>query len=284
MKRLYRISKLHQRLNGWRRVWAYEGASPHAPCGKVTELGECAMEIPNENRVRKYLLRAKFAGGAVQAENEWEVYAFPRVAARPVPANVRMVNDIGEAELVAALKRGERILLLGAGPFKSLPTTFRIGMAGRCSGNLATVIKPDHPIFRDFPHDGFCGWQFRRLMEGGRAVQLEAGVPFDPIVDVASSVKNVIRQAALFEYRIGEGRLLVCSFAFHEVDPAAKWLKDRLVEYAASASFAPAHALSVGQLCAVIHAPLLTGESNSNVARNPNDPSSDVRAGTFAQP
>ena len=60
----------------------------------------------------------------------------------------------------------------------------------------ATVIKRDHPIFRDFPHGGYCGWQFRRLMEGGRAVQLEAGIPFDPIVDVASSVKNVIRQAA----------------------------------------------------------------------------------------
>ncbi len=182
------------------------------------------------------------------------------------------------------MKRGERVLLLGAGPFKSLPTTFRIGMAGRCSGNLATVIKRDHPIFRDFPHDGYCGWQFRRLMEGGCAVQLEAGIPFDPIVDVASSVKNVIRQAALFEYRIGEGRLLVCSFAFHEDDPAAGWLKGRLVEYAASDSFAPTHSLTADQLRAVVDAPLLTGESNSNLARNPNDPSSAVRAADFAQP
>ena len=157
-------------------------------------------------------------------------------------------------------------------------------MAGRCSGNLATVIKRDHPIFRDFPHDGYCGWQFRRLMEGGRAVQLEAGIPFDPIVDVASSVKNVIRQAALFEYRIEEGRLLVCSFAFHEDDPAAGWLKDRLVEYAASDSFAPTHSLTADQLRAVVDAPLLTGESNSNLARNPNDPSSAVRAANLAQP
>ena len=155
------------------------------------------------------------------AGNEWEVYAFPRVAARPAPAGVKVVADISEAELAAAMERGERVLLLGAGPFKSLPTTYRIGMAGRTSGNYATVVKAGHPALGGFPHDGFCGWQFRRLMEGGRAVQLEAGVPFDPVIDVASSVKFPIRQAALFEYRVGDGRLLVCSFAFADGDPAA---------------------------------------------------------------
>jgi hypothetical protein len=182
------------------------------------------------------------------------------------------------------MERGERVLLLGAGPFKSLPTTFRIGMAGRCSGNLATVIKRNHPIFRDFPHDGYCGWQFRRLMERGRAIQLEAGIPFDPIVDVASSVKNVIRQAALFEYRIGEGRLLVCSFNLSGTDPASAWLKRRLVDYAASDAFEPELSLTPEEVKSVTAAPLLTGESNSNEARNPNDPSSSVRAADFAQP
>ena len=70
-------------------------------------------------------------------------------------------------------EKGEKVLLFGAGPFKSLPTTFRIGLAGRCSGNYATVIKSGHPAFEGLPHDGYCGWQFRRLMEGGAAVQLE---------------------------------------------------------------------------------------------------------------
>jgi hypothetical protein len=134
------------------------------------------------------------------------------------------------------------------------------------------------------PHEGFCGWQFRRLMEGGHSVQLEAGVPFDPIIDVASSAKYVIRQSSLFEYRVGEGRLLVCSFKFGDSDPAAKWLKARLVEYAASGDFAPAHAITIAQLKAVLEAPLLTGAKNDNRARNPADPSSNVRADRYARP
>ena len=121
-------------------------------------------------------------------------------------------------------------------------------------------------------------------MEGGRAVQLEAGVPFDPIIDIASSVKMPIRQGMMFEYRVGKGRLLVCSFAFRADDPAAAWLRSRLVDYASGEAFDPPQSISSVQLHAVVNAPLLSGAQNKNRARNPNDPSSDVRAGKFAQP
>jgi hypothetical protein len=122
-------------------------------------------------------------------------------------------------------------------------------------------------------------------MENGRAVQLEAGVPFDPEIEVVSSDKYPIRQAALFEYRVGRGRLLVCSFNFKDGDPASAWLKDRLVRYASSDAFRPALSMTVDQLRAVIDAPLLTGsERNENRANNANDPSSLVREGRYAEP
>ena len=259
-------------------LWGAVRRVSDVQCGVVGELGEFEVKIPNGNRARKYILRARFSSKAFTAENEWEVYAFPLLSTNGAPVvaaarqNVRMVDDISCEELVAAMSRGERVLLLGTGPFRSLPATFRIGLAGRCSGNYATVIKQGHPALAGFPHDGFCGWQFRRLMEGGRVVQLEAGVPFDPIIDVASSDKFPIRQSALFEYRIGDGRLLVCSFNFQNGDPASAWLKKRLSDYVAGDEFAPTLNLTPGELRAVVSAPLLTGEANRNKARNPNDP------------
>ena len=274
------------------KVWSASRAAGTVANGRLSPLGAFDVEIPQSGLARKYRLKAKFTGGEVRADNEWEIYAFPNPKTRNSErgtrnsklATVRVVEDISEAELASAMEKGERVLLLGAGPFKSLPTTYRIGMAGRCSGNYATVIKAGHLALEGLPHEGFCGWQFRRLMEGGRAVQLEAGVPFDPIIDIASSVKFPIRQAMLFEYRIGVGRLLVCSFKFGTDDPAAAWLRARLVEYAASEAFNPAQALTTEQLHAVINAPLLSGAKNQNRARNPGDPSSNVRAGAFAQP
>lgn len=268
-------------------AWSGERYVGEVKCGVIKGLGEFDVEIPNENHVRKYLLRATFTSRAATAENEWEIYAYPRSSTPPLPhltTPPRVVDDISLEELVAAMERGERVVLFGAGPFKSLATTFRIGLAGRCSGNYATVIKQGHPALAGLPHDGFCGWQFRRLMEGGRAVQLEAEIPFDPIIDVASSDKFPIRQSALFEYRVGEGRMLVCSFNFYKGDPVAEWLKARLVEYASCDEFAPELRLTPEELRAVISAPLLTGEANGNKARNPNDPASLVRAGPLARP
>ena len=260
--------------------------------GGIAMVGEFEIVVPESDTPKKYLLRASLDG---LASNEWELYAFPHSPTpslthsptHPLPHSStcpRIVADISADDLIAAMAAGERVLLLGAGPFKSLPTTFRIGMAGRCAGNFATVIKAGHLALEGLPHDGYCGWQFRRLMEGGKAVQLEAGIPFDPIVDVASSVKFVIRQAALFEYRVGEGRLLVCSFSFDNKDPAAAWLRARLVAYASSDAFEPVQSLTPAQLRAAIDAPLLRADIDRNRARNPNDPASDVRAGKFAQP
>ena len=265
-------------------AWTDERPVGDVPNGCLSPLAAFDVGIPASGSAAKYFLRAKLSGGGKTIENEWEIYAFPRVEQKPLPSNVRVAKSMGEAELAAALANGDRVLLFGAGPFKSLPTTYRIGMAGRTSGNFATVVKARHPAMAGMPHDGFCGWQFRRLMEGGRAVQLEADVPFDPIIDIASAVKFPIRQAALFEYRVGEGRLLVCSFAFRPDDPAAEWLRARLVDYAAGDAFDPSARLTPAQLHAVINAPLVTGGQNANRARNPNDPSSNVRAGAFAQP
>ena len=265
-------------------VWSDRRMVGDVPNGRLSRLGSFEVKIPESVKAMKYFLRATLASGAKETGNEWEIYAFPAVTASTMPTNVKVVEDVSEADLAAMLAKGERVLLLGAGPFKSLPMTYRVGMAGRTSGNYATVIKTGHPALDGLPHEGYCGWQFRRLMEGGRAVQLEAGVPFDPISDIASSVKFPIRQAGLFEYRVGEGRLLVCSFAFGEKDPAAAWLRARLIDYTASEAFNPAQSLTPEQLHAVISAPLLSGAQNQNRARNPGDPSSGVRAGAFAQP
>ena len=252
--------------------------------GRLVSLGKVEIPVPQSVAVKKYMLKVAFSGGKVKAFNEWEIYAFPKVEPSVAVSGVKVAEEISEDALVSALEKGERVLLLGAGPFKSLPVTFRIGLAGRCSGNYATVIKSGHPALEGLPHDGYCGWQFRRLMEGGAAVQLEAGVPFDPVIDIASAVKNPIRQAMVFEYRVGKGRLLVCSFRFGKGDPAAAWLKDRLVAYASGEKFEPAQGMTVEQLRAVINAPLVSGAKNSNRARNPNDTSGLVRAGAFAQP
>ena len=47
----------------------------------------------------------------------------------------------------------------------------------------------------DFPHDGYCGRQFERMLNGSRSAVLEvAGLPHRPVIDIASSYKNARRE------------------------------------------------------------------------------------------
>ena len=174
-------------------------------------------------------------------------------------------------ELIASLKAGKDVLLLSARPFQSLPCTYKIALAGRCSGNLATVIG-DHPALGDIPHEGFCGWQFADLFEGGEAVCFESDeVPFHPIVEVVSSHKYIIRQAALFEFKAFGGRCLVCSFNFKDTDPAAAYLKAKLLAYMKGDAFAPADEFSEDLLYKLADGKVKAATANTNVAFNPND-------------
>lgn len=46
-----------------------------------------------------------------------------------------------------------------------------------------------------------------------------------------SSHKNVVRQAAMFEYQIGKGVLFVCGLNIDKDNPAAQWLLECILNY-----------------------------------------------------
>jgi len=240
--------------------------------GDVSALYTLQTKLPEISDPAAMELYVTLECGDTYAENRWELYVFPD---NTTDAGDLIVADKLETdELLSLLREGKDVLLLGGDPFVTQPMSFRISLAGRTNGNLATVIE-DHPALGKLPHEGFCGWQFRRLMEGGKAICFEDGtVPFDPIIEVASSHKYVIRQAALFEYRVGSGRLLVCGMNFATNEPATAWLRNQLIAYANSDDFDPAHTLTEGELLALIHANVTAAAKNTNIAFNANDKTS----------
>ena len=238
--------------------------------GGVFKLYDLCAALPKVKAPCEMKLYAELCDNNIHAENEWELYLFPEVSV-PDAGDLLISDGMSAEELEKALSDGKDVVILGASPFKALPTTFRIALAGRTSGNLATVIC-DHPITEKLPHDGFCGWQFRRLMENGNAVCFESdSVPFDPIIEVVSTHKYAIRQSALFEFKALNGRLLVCSFNFSESDPAAKWLKSTILSYALSGDFDPANTLDADGLRALTCGKVIKAAANTNLAANLND-------------
>jgi len=269
------------RLTSEGKLIAKRRASVNAANGKVTEILHFSELLPESDKPIKMKLYVTLDGGDVFAENEWELYTFPRVS-EPDHGDILVADRMSEDELISALTDGRDVLILGGKPFDTLPTKFRMALAGRPSGNLATVIA-DHPLAHMMPNDGFCSWQFAPLMDDGCAVVFpHTGVPFDPIIEVVSGHKNAIRQAALFEFAAINGRLVVCSFDLTKDEPASKWMRHALVSYMQSGDFAPENVIGESELRALINTKLKKSAENTNLAFNVNDKTA-VRRPSFGR-
>ncbi len=243
---------------------------PFIENGTLSEFGRFKIALPAIKKPKAMVLKARLSFAGCEVENEWELYLFPKAKIKK-GSNTVAAKDISEKKLISLLEQGKDVLLLGAAPFKSLPTTYRISLAGRTSGNTATVIN-SHPIFKDLPHDGYCGWQFSGLLEGGAAVCFGCeDIPFDLIVEVVSTHKYVIKQAALFEISAMNGRLLVYGFNFDDANPAAQWLKYEILKYMNSSDFKPKNNVSRKSLLKFLHSDIKYAAANKNFAFNQND-------------
>ncbi len=240
--------------------------------GVVSNLYHICFILPEIEKPSEMKLSVMLDGGEVFAENEWELYLFPKAEPdRKKTGDLVISRGMQTEELTALLRDGKRVLLLGSQPFCQLPISFRIALAGRTSGNLATVIQ-DHPVLRDMPQDGFCSWQFSDLLEGAAAVCFEAdSVIFDPIIEVVSTHKYVIRQAAMFEFRVGKGKLFVCSLHFKKEDPAAQWLLEQILTYLSGDEFEPEDRIDETDLLKLTGSQAVRVAANTNFAFNPND-------------
>ncbi len=263
-------AELKLRLTANGRLIASRKASVNAPNGKVTEILTFSEKLPAFENPTAMKLYVTLDGGDVFAENEWELYAFPKTRV-PDAGDILVSDGMTEDELTAALTDGRDVLILGGKPFDTVPTKFRMALAGRPNGNLATVIA-DHPLANRIPNEGFCSWQFAPLMDDGCAVVFgDASLPFEPIIEVVSGHKNAIRQAAVFEYEAINGRILVCSFDTSKDEPASSFVRAELIRYMQSDDFAPSHAIGEASLRSLIETRVKKSAENTNLAFNAND-------------
>jgi hypothetical protein len=92
-------------------------------------------------------------------------------------------------------------------------------------GQNGTVVA-EHPMLGDFPHGGYAGWPFFRMMENAPPLDLEplGLADSDPVIRVIHRYPVLHPLAYFVERRVGEGRLVLCAL---ELDPdwvEARWL------------------------------------------------------------
>lgn len=139
---------------------------------------------------------------------------------------------------------------------KYLPVFWNYLMFSEQAGGTMGAIVRDHPALGRFPHDGRSDWQWYHLLNGTPAICLDAAPGIRPVVEIVDNFNRVKRLAAVFEARVGAGRLLVSTLAWRTPAdfkrPESAYLFGELLNYALGDRFEPEATLTVGQLLGMV--------------------------------
>lgn len=217
-------------------------------------LGEVRQPLASLPAPARYRLVVGIAN--TEIENDWDVWVYPARLETAVPAGVLVVSEL-DATALAALDAGGRVLL-------QLPPTqvrndpkqkVELGFSSifwntawtrrQAPTTLGILCDPRHPALAEFPTEFHSNWQWWYLVSQAGAMILDS-LPRElaPLVQVVDDWVTGRKLGLVFEARVRQGRLLVCSIdlgagASGRDNPVARQLRHSLLRYMAGVGFNP---------------------------------------------
>ena len=130
-------------------------------------------------------------------------------------------------------------------------------------GTLGILTDPGHPALADFPTEFHTNWQWFPIIKQSYPMILDRlSDDYRPIVQVIDNVERNHKLGLLFEFKVGNGKLLVCMSDLKAVQdkPEARQFYRSILEYMESSAFAPSYSLSAKDLQELFTAKVKTGE------------------------
>ncbi len=195
-------------------------------------------------------------------ENEWTFWLYPSRDTKPVPQDILVTSSWDEAQ--AKLAGGGKVLFLPRNtdldwtspPLGAVPVFWNRLMNPAWSRMLGLWCDTNHPALAEFPTEANCDWQWTQMIRGVRPVNLDR-LPrgLQPIVQAIDDWNRNWKLGALFECRVGKGRLMVSAFDVADEPqdrPVARQLFRSLLDYMAGEQFQPKTEVSAAEFQTVL--------------------------------
>jgi hypothetical protein len=138
------------------------------------------------------------------------------------------------------------------GMFKSISESAKKPVS---PGTLSLLTDPKHPALRLFPTDGHTNWQWFSIIKASKSIILDStDHSYRPIVQVIDNLERDHKLGLVFEFKVGTGKLLVCSAALNLImqKPEAQQLYRSLIQYMQTADFNPSYEISKQKLQSIL--------------------------------
>ncbi|ASB49766.1 sugar-binding domain-containing protein [Alkalitalea saponilacus] len=226
-----------------------EGTLPptNIPFGN-SELGAIRFPLDFSMEAGKYNLELSFKGFV----NDWDFWVYPAELPELTGDEIFITDDFNDAA-VEILNNGGDVLLLAAGNVekgKDVVQYFRpvfwntSWFQMRPPHTLGILTNPNHLAMADFPTDFHSNLQWWELLHNQQVMNLDNfPAEFKPIVQPIDTWFINRKLGLVFEVRVGEGRLLVCSADLDsDLDNriVARQMRHSLMNYMLSDDFNPA--------------------------------------------
>jgi hypothetical protein len=219
------------------------------PTGHVTALGQVSVWLGEISQATRLQLAVTIGS----SQNQWSLWAYPRVTVPSESSGVIVTSDV--KEMFNALDNGEKVLFVGHALKSNLAKRtgfasvyWSAGWWGSPFSNLGILCDPTHPALVRFPNDGHSDWQWHDLLSEGNTFLLnDLADQCQPIVRMVPDFHYNSHLAQVLETRVGQGRLLLCGYDLSSnlsERPAARQLRHSLVTYMQSGQFVPQREMS----------------------------------------
>ncbi|MDE7133153.1 MAG: beta-glucuronidase, partial [Lachnospiraceae bacterium] len=225
---------------------------------RLVRLGGGSLSIPAGDD--PVLLRAAVTVSSCGSEqilmkNHYDLYAYPAAKKRTQAGQTPVTVTDDAKRMMECLRAGERVLFFGSsiGEIYSMEGTYCTDfwcypMFASISesmgkplpiGTMGLYMDREHPVFAQFPTEGFTTPQWWRIVTGARVAVLD-DQPVEPLIWMIDHFSRNHKLGLVYEAKVGEGSLLVCQADLLSQDcPEVNRFYDSLLAYAESEHFTP---------------------------------------------
>jgi len=220
--------------------------------GNALPLGDFSIPLSGIVDAEKLTLSLSFQN--TRYHNSWEIWVYP--ATLETEANdVVYTRDFEEVRL--ALHEGRKVLLnpskedMKGLDGKFVPVFWSPLHFPNQPGTMGILCDPAHPALEYFPTEMHSNWHWWDICKSGKTLVLDSLRTIQPMVRMVDNFFKNRNLGLIFEAKIGNGKLLVCSPDVHndlENRPVARQLRYSLMRYMASGAFDPNEKLLFEQI------------------------------------
>lgn len=245
----------------------------------LIDIGEINVSLSSVTKAKKLTLKIEVSGA--DAKNTYSLWVYPEKVDIDIdiPAHIMVVDKL-DNKAIANLNEGKSILWFPnrkqyekstvGGLFQTDYWNYRMfktisenAKKPVSPGTLGIITNSEHPVFNDFPTDFHTNWQWFPIIKNSYPLimdKMPAG--YRPIVQVIDNVERNHKLGLIFEFRVGNGKLLVCMADINAAmdKPEAKQLYFSMINYMKSDAFKPEHSISIASLNSLFNSGVTTSK------------------------